>query len=176
MHRAGFLNLLAARIEKRTPGRPLKVAIDGRCGSGKSTLSDELGVALSGTGLQVLPVSVDAFHQPREHRYRQGEDSARGYYEDAFDYGSVLERLLKPLSGDSFPVLCGESSLDLGADRPIDTKQVSVHPDAVLLFDGVFALSVETQSLLGSENPCGCGCGGRAKPSRSARRRLDESP
>jgi len=39
---------------------------------------------------------VDDFHHPPEHRYRQGEYSARGYYEDAFDYPAVVDFLHGP--------------------------------------------------------------------------------
>ncbi|MBZ5631545.1 MAG: hypothetical protein LAO55_00335 [Acidobacteriia bacterium] len=60
-------------------------------------LADELGQVLSGGGFEVLRPSVDGFHHPRERRYRQGEYSARGYYEDAYDYDAVVRSLLDPL-------------------------------------------------------------------------------
>jgi uridine kinase len=146
MDRPELLSLLCTKVlSTRRENRPLKVAIDGRCGSGKSTLAEELASALSGTGLRVLRVSADAFHHSRAYRYRQGEDSARGYYEDAFDYGAIVERLLKPLSGDSFPALCSTASLDLETDTPVDMP-VTVSADAILLFDGVFALRKELRA------------------------------
>ena len=64
-------------------------------------LADELGQVLSGRGFEVLRPSVDGFHHPPEHRYRQGEYSARGYYEDAYDYEAVVSALRRPLSGNT---------------------------------------------------------------------------
>ena len=98
MDREELLSLLVDQILKRpVGGQPIKVAIDGRCGAGKTILADEVGARLGSLGFQVLRPSVDGFHHPREHRYRQGEYSAKGYYEDAFDYQAVGESLLNPL-------------------------------------------------------------------------------
>jgi len=139
MDRGELPNFLARTIiGRRIEGRPLKVAIDGRCGAGKSVLADELGALIRAQGFQVLRPSVDGFHHPRERRYRQGEYSARGYYEDAFNCEAVVESLLKPLSGDVFPVFCREVSLDLRTDLPSDAPPVSVAAEAILLFDGIF--------------------------------------
>ena len=97
-----LLTYLAARITARKErNKPLKVAIDGRSAAGKSTLADALALALIPSGLEVLRPSVDGFHHPRERRYRKGEFSAVGYYEDAYDYQAVIDCLLEPLSGDN---------------------------------------------------------------------------
>jgi len=130
--------LVGVIIGRKAQGRPLKVAIDGRCGAGKSVLADELGALIRARGFQVLRPSVDGFHHPRERRYRQGEYSARGYFEDAFNCEAVVDNLLGPLSGDVFPVECREVSLDLRTNLPSDAPPVSAGPDAVLLFDGIF--------------------------------------
>ncbi len=145
MHREDLLRELARTIlGRRVEGRPFKVAMDGRCGSGKSTLAEELAALLPGQ--EVVRVSVDDFHHRREYRYRLGEDSARGYYEDAFDYGAVIEKLLAPLSETVFPVLCWAASLDLNADVPSSAPPIRMGANAILLFDGVFALRRELDS------------------------------
>jgi uridine kinase len=56
-------------------------------------LTDELGQVLGTRGFEILRPSVDGFHHQPEHRYRQGEYSARGYYEDAYDYDAVIRLL-----------------------------------------------------------------------------------
>jgi uridine kinase len=127
--------ILAARVE----GRPTLVAIDGRCAAGKSTLARELAAALHPSVI----FSIDDFHHPREHRYRQGEDSALGYYEDAFDSTAIIESVLKPLSGNSFPTLCRPSSLDLATDLPSNAPAVLVNANAIVLFEGIFTLRRE---------------------------------
>jgi uridine kinase len=86
MTREELLRFLAgAIVSRKIEGRLSKVAIDGRCASGKSMLAEELGALIDEQGWQVLRLSVDEFHHPRERRYRQGEYSAQGYYEDAYD-------------------------------------------------------------------------------------------
>ena len=96
------------------PGRRLKVGIDGRCASGKTTLADELAVVLRSRGFEVLRRPVDDYHHPPEHRYRQGEFSARGYFEDAFDQTAIR---------------CAVEEASL--------------PNTILLFEGVFLFRAE---------------------------------
>jgi len=144
MDRGELLNfLVGVIIGRKVAGRPLKVAIDGRCGAGKSVLADELGALIRARGFQVLRPSVDGFHHPRERRYRQGAHSARGYFEDAFNCEAVLDNLLRPLSGDVFPVECREVSLDLRTNLPSDAPPVSAGAGAILLFDGIFLFRSE---------------------------------
>lgn len=132
--------LLDKILERKTETRPLRVSIDGRCASGKTTLADEVAamLAIKAPSLDLLRPSVDGFHHPREHRYRQGEYSAAGYYEDAFDYGAVIECVLGPSSRDKFPVECRQVSHDVRTDLPDDAPPIFVGTNAVLLFDGIF--------------------------------------
>jgi uridine kinase len=147
MNRAELLTHLASEIvARKKPGRPLKVAIDGRPAAGKTSLADELSPVLIGHGFDVLRPSVDGFHYPREYRYRQGEYSAKGYYEDAFDYQAVRRLLLEPLSGDTFPVMCREVNFDYRVDLPIDAPPVSVGAGCILLFEGLFLFRRETNA------------------------------
>lgn len=122
------------------------MGIDGRCGAGKSWLADELGALIRARGFQVLRPSVDGFHHPRERRYRQGEFSAQGYYEDAFNCEAAVEMLLRPLSGDVFPVMCREVGLDLRTNLPGDAPSISAGAEAVLIFDGIFLFRCELNS------------------------------
>jgi uridine kinase len=144
MERSRLLNRLASQIAARKPeDKPLKVGIDGRCAAGKSMLADELGAVLRERGFDVLRPSVDGFHHPREHRYRQGEYSALGYYQDAFDYQAVVHALLEPLSSTTFPVDCRQVGFDYRTDMPVDAPPVSADANSILLFDGVFLFRQE---------------------------------
>jgi uridine kinase len=141
MKRQDLIEFLFSKIvERKKVARPLRVSIDGRCASGKTTLADEVAALIASRepSLEVLRPSVDGFHHPRDHRYRQGENSATGYYEDAFNYAAVIECVLAPLSGDRFPVPCRQVSHDVRTDMPDDAPPVLVGTNAVLLFDGVF--------------------------------------
>ena len=82
MRRADLLTGLVDEVLKRKrASTPLRVGIDGRCASGKTTLADELAsvITLRQPELEILRPSVDGFHHMKAHRYRQGEYSARGY-------------------------------------------------------------------------------------------------
>jgi uridine kinase len=137
--REDLLNELVKQIvARKKQNKPLRVGIDGRGAAGKSTLADALGSALGGTGLNVLRPSVDGFHHPRERRYRKGEFSAAGYYEDAYNYQAVIEYLLEPLSGDVFPVLCRQVAHNWRTDMPETAPPITVDANSVLLFDGLF--------------------------------------
>jgi uridine kinase len=139
MTRAELLTFLSDQIvARKRKDRPLKVGIDGRCAAGKSMLADELGLVLKGRGFDVLRPSVDGFHHPRERRYQQGEYSAQGYYEDAYDYEAVVGALLGPLSGAIFPALCRRVAFDLRTNLPVDAPPVRVDANTILLFEGIF--------------------------------------
>lgn len=129
-------------VARKNASRPLRIAVDGRCASGKTTLADELATAITARWpeLEILRPSIDGFHYPRESRYRQGEFSAHGYYEDAYDYAMIIESLLRPLSGNDFPVWCKQMCHDWRTDLPADAPPVPVGANAVLLFEGVFVL------------------------------------
>jgi uridine kinase len=79
------LRRVAEEIRKRNARR---VAIDGRCASGKSMFARELAALLN-----VRTASTDDFHNPPEQRYRLGEYSPEGYYRDAFNIPAIGEFL-----------------------------------------------------------------------------------
>jgi uridine kinase len=141
VNRTDLIEFLVGEIVRRKKAsRPLLVSIDGRCASGKTMLADEIAstIAIRDPKLEVLRPSVDGFHHPREYRYRKGESSALGYYEDAFNYAAVIECVLAPLSQDQFPVQCRQVSHNVRTDLPDDSAPISVGRNTVLLFDGVF--------------------------------------
>jgi uridine kinase len=139
---------VAEIIKRKNGAKPLRVGIDGRCASGKTMLADELASALTSArpDLAVLRPSVDGFHHTRERRYRQGEYSPTGYYEDAYDYKTIAECLLEPLSGNMFPVSCKQVSHDWRTDLRDDAPAVSVTADTILLFEGLFLFRREINS------------------------------
>jgi uridine kinase len=84
--RAELIERLADAIDAAGARR---VAIDGPDAAGKTTLADELAHALRARGREVTRVSADDFLRPCEERYRRGELSPEGYYEDSFDYDAL---------------------------------------------------------------------------------------
>lgn len=91
MDRGAAVVQLADEIVRRGSRR---VGIDGRSAAGKTTLAAGIAAELHARGVPVRTRPVDDFHHPREHRYRQGEYSPIGYYEDAFDHAAIVRHVM----------------------------------------------------------------------------------
>lgn len=116
---------------------PTRVAIDGITGSGKTTFADEVAAAVRARGRDCTRVTMDGFHNPRSVRYRQGRESADGYYEDAYDFAALRRVLLDPL-GPGGDRAFRTAALDLANDVPLDLPAVVAPPDLVVVVDGSF--------------------------------------
>lgn len=118
------------------------MAVDGVDAAGKTTLADELAEMLRPSGREILRASIDSFHNPREIRYRQGPDSAAGYYEDSFDLPALRRDLLDPL-GPGGTREYRLSLFDFRTDQPAPAPAQIASTTAILLLDGVFLLRPE---------------------------------
>lgn len=135
--RTAVLNELASIIEDRDLPRPLRIAIDGRTASGKTTLADELAAILKEKGREVIRTSLDGFHRPKIERYARGRHSAEGYYYDARDLAAINRLLLEPL-GPNGSLRYRTASFDLENDKPLDQEEKTAPASAVLIVDGTF--------------------------------------
>ena len=132
MERDELLDRMAARLTSRHLDHPLRVGIDGVCGAGKTTFARDLAHRLSAA----VVVDSDGFHHVRERRYRQGRESARGYYEDAYDLESVRDLVLLPL-GAGGSRRYAEHLHDLATDE-VAPRFATAAPGAVVLFAATF--------------------------------------
>lgn len=135
--RARVLAEVAAYLAARDPGHPLRVGVDGVCGTGKSVFTGELRAAVEAAGRPAVHLDSDGFHHPRARRYRQGRDSARGYYEDAYDMEALVTRVLAPL-GPGGDRRYATRVLDLDADRVVADETAVAPADAMVLLDATF--------------------------------------
>lgn len=135
--RAAVLDIVATHLLAQTPGHPLRVGIDGICGAGKSTFARELAAGLEESGRAVVWVDSDGFHHVRERRYRQGRESARGYYEDAYDFDALAEKVLRPLGPGGSRVYALRVH-ELASDRVVSDDFACAPTDAIVLFDATF--------------------------------------
>ncbi len=92
-----LLHRLAQVVGAVTTSHPARVAIDGPPAAGKTTLGDELATALRTQGRAVIRASIEGFLLPRAQRYRRGEYSPEGCYDDSFDFEALHRVLLAPL-------------------------------------------------------------------------------
>ena len=96
MKRSILIEMLAERIVGVSCPHPVRVAIDGVDGVGKTKLADELVNAVCTHGRPVIRASIDGFHNPRSVRYRLGRSSPERYFRDSFNY-TALTTVLAPL-------------------------------------------------------------------------------
>lgn len=137
--RAHVVAELAATLDTLRVGHPLRVAINGRVASGKTTLARELASQLKTLGRTVLHVGVDGFHNPSAIRYRQGRSSARGYYEDAYDLDALRRVLLDPL-GSTEDRQVRTAVFDHVSDEATEGATHTLYDDDILIVDGSFLL------------------------------------
>lgn len=140
--RRGVLLELASLIAELAVSRPLRIAVDGRTASGKTTLADELAQVLGETGREVIRSSIDGFHRPKVERYARGRHSPEGYYHDARDLPAVTSLLLAPLGPGGDLCYC-TASFDLENDRPIEPEPRLASNSAILIVDGTFLQRAE---------------------------------
>ncbi|MGE4183616.1 MAG: uridylate kinase, partial [Hyphomicrobiaceae bacterium] len=135
--RTAVLEGLATRLTGVLLGRPVRVAIDGRTGSGKTTLADEIATLVRRKGYPVIRTSIDGFHRPKSQRYARGRYSAEGYYYDARDLPAVMQLLLVPL-GPNGDRLYRTQSFDLENDMPVEQEPQLAPANGILVVDGTF--------------------------------------
>jgi uridine kinase len=140
--RGELIEHLAGAIESIRRPHPVRVCLDGPPAAGKTTLADELALALRGRGREVVRASIDGFLRPQAERYRRGEESAEGNYEDSFDYTALHHVLLDPL-GPGGSRAYRPAVFDRLSDVSLPGRSAIAPEDAILLFDGVFLLRPE---------------------------------
>jgi uridine kinase len=142
MKRSALIEVLAERIASVDRSHPVRVAIDGVDGVGKTTLADELVDPVRRHGLPVIRASIDGFHNPRSVRYRLGRHSAEGYFRDSFNHALLTTVLLSQL-GPGGLRRYRRAVFDYRTDSEVTSPFEEAAPNAVLLFDGVFLLRPE---------------------------------
>ncbi len=121
---------------------PVRVAVDGRSAAGKSTLGNELEMALERRGRSVIHASIDDFYCPWVHKLSRGRLSAEAFYSRAYDYPALGSLLLEPL-GPNGSRRYRTRWHDGWNEGQIDEPERIASSDAILIVDGVFLLRPE---------------------------------
>ena len=97
MNQNEIFELIKLRIEiiQSKKDKPTRIAINGVEGTGKTVFAEELTGYLNAVGKDAIQISIDGFHYNKEVRYRQGKNSAKGYYEDSYDEMAFVNKVLK---------------------------------------------------------------------------------
>ncbi|MDI2588627.1 hypothetical protein OR571_16315 [Psychrobacillus sp. NEAU-3TGS] len=137
MLRSELISDIAYRIICLKRLHPIRVGVSGITSSGKTTFANELMEELRSRKMDVIRTSIDNFHNPRVIRYRQGKESAIGYYEDAHDYNSFKHKLLIPL-GPEGNLQYQTNSFDLTKDVYVNPELKIENIDTIFIIDGTF--------------------------------------
>lgn len=111
------------------------LAVDGVDGSGKTCFA--LGLAAAIQDRPVIVIHADDFLNPSPVRHARGRSSPKGFWEDTYNHGALLEYVLLPL-GASGNGWYRPRSYDSVLDRSIRPQPVRAHPDAVVVLEGMF--------------------------------------
>ena len=132
---AAALKWLRSRLRSMA-GRTL-VAIDGVDGAGKTTFANELADLLRESGLEVIRISMDDYLNPQPVRWAQGRDSAKGYFEDSYDYQRFTDEVLEPL-GHGGSGRYRTAAYDLGSESQVASPWRVAPDHAFVIIDGMF--------------------------------------
>lgn len=135
--RESLIDSLASRLSSARLGHPLRVGIDGICGSGKSVFARDLTAALLAQDQPAVHLDSDGFHNTRAVRHRQADDAARGYYEDAYNFEAVAEKVLRPL-GPGGSLVYATRVHDLTTDEVVTDQCATADRASIVLFDCTF--------------------------------------
>ena len=128
--------LKAVRKAQKIKAKPIRLAINGIEGTGKTTFAYNLVNYLCRKDLIAIHISIDGFHFNKERRYKQGRDSADGYYEDAYDEAAFVKNVLQRSQGD--PPEYIEATHDLLTDIYLDLQPIKLADNSVLVTDGCY--------------------------------------
>lgn len=116
--------------------KPVRVAINGIEGTGKTIFTKSFTDYFLQNDLKAIHVSIDGFHNVNSIRYRQGRDSAKGYYEDAYNEAEFVQKVLRSSQLD-IPVIVMRIH-DMETDKILIEEPVKIGNETIILTDGSY--------------------------------------
>lgn len=114
----------------------VRVGINGIEGTGKTVFCERLTHYLVESNLEAIQVSIDGYHNTKEIRYKQGRNSAKGYYEDGYCEKEFVNKVL--LSSQTENPNYIASIHDLETDEILNLNPITLSNKAVVLTDGSY--------------------------------------
>jgi uridine kinase len=138
MEEIEIFRIIEKRLEKiiGQKQKPVCVAINGIEGTGKTVLANKLTKFLKENGKRAIQVSIDGFHFNKERRYKQGRDSAKGYYEDSYDEVGFVEKVLIPSQNKNPKITI--ASHDLTTDKYLNINPIYIENNTIIITDGAY--------------------------------------
>ncbi|MCB9034692.1 MAG: hypothetical protein H6553_12700 [Chitinophagales bacterium] len=118
--------------------KPIRVVINGIEGTGKTVFAQKLTAYLNHKNANVIHISIDGFHHTKAIRYQQGNDSALGYYEDAYNEQAFVDLVLKNSQKEKATIVTAIHNLD--TDESIDVQPIAISNNTILITDGAYLL------------------------------------
>jgi uridine kinase len=140
--RLGAVADLARLVGAVERPHPVRVAVDGVEGAGKTVLADELGRLLRTRGRVCLRASLAGFRRPRPARGARAQPSADDYYRHTFDLGALRRELLDPL-GPGGSLHYRTRILDPVSGEPVEQPRLEAAREAIVVVSGPFLLRQE---------------------------------
>lgn len=131
-------DLIKAKIIaiQQQKNKPIRVAINGIEGTGKTVFATKLTSYLYDSKLRAIHVTIDGYHNEKSVRYKQGRDAAKGYYEDAYNEIAFVEKVLKSSQTENPNYITAVH--DLETDELLNLAPTSIELDSVLIVDGAY--------------------------------------
>jgi len=129
-----FLKQKVIKIQQKKD-KPVLIAINGIEGTGKTMFANNFARFLK-KDMEAIQVSIDGFHFNKEKRYKQGRDSALGYYEDSYDELSFVEKVLKASQSK-----CSNYTIathNLVTDEYLDLTPTFILNSTIIITDGAY--------------------------------------
>lgn len=126
----------AVKLKIRNKNKPIRIAVNGIEGTGKTTFAVNFVEYLKARNVAAFHVSIDGFHFNKEVRYKQGRNSANGYYEDTYNEVAFVKSVLLR-SQETSPEYV-EATHDLETDAYLELPPTKIPNDAVLVTDGCY--------------------------------------
>lgn len=125
--------VFAIQIKKE---KPILIAINGIEGTGKTLFTKKLTNYLKFEKVPAIQVSIDGFHFNKEARYKQGRDSAIGYYEDSYNEKAFVQKVL--LSSQEEIPKYTIAIHDIATDEYLELEPIKIEKNTILITDGAY--------------------------------------
>jgi len=116
--------------------KPTRIAINGIEGTGKTVFTERLTEYLNSNKMKAIQISIDGFHFNKEVRYKQGRDSAKGYYENSYDELTFVNKVLK--SSQTEKPNYTSATHDLESDEYLNLKPIEISNETIIITDGAY--------------------------------------